>query len=76
MVNICTTKPERKCDLTPAEKENFAKDECNTYYETVCQTQYTEKEVVEDRPICNDILELMCDDNDENCMQFTRKVNF
>jgi len=73
MVNICTTKPERKCDLTPAEKENFAKDECNTYYETVCQTQYTEKEVVEDRPICNDILELMCDDNDENCMQFTRK---
>ena len=34
-IHVCTTKPERKCDLTAAEKEAFGKTECNTYYETV-----------------------------------------
>jgi len=72
-IHICTTKPERKCDLTPAEKEAFGKTECNTYYETVCQTKYIEKNVVEDRPVCNDIVEEMCNENGQDCMQFTRK---
>ena len=39
-IHVCTTKPERKCDLTAAEKEAFGKTECNTYYETVSGIHY------------------------------------
>ena len=73
-IHICTTKPERKCNLTDQEKAKFDKTECNTYYETICQTRYTEKNVTEDRPVCQNVLQEMCDQNGNNCMRFTTKV--
>ena len=50
-------------------------DVCEDHYDTVCETTYVEKDVIEDKPICEDIAEEMCDDNGENCMSFTRRVN-
>jgi len=74
-VRICTTKPQRKCDLTLEEKKQYKveNDVCEDHYDTVCETTYVEKDVIEDRPICENIAEEMCDDNGENCMSFTRK---
>ena len=40
------------------------------------QTRYIEKEVIEDKPKCEDKRQQMCDDNGENCMEFTRRVKF
>jgi len=74
-VRICTTKPQRRCDLTDEEKEqyNVQEDVCEDWYDTVCETTYTEKDVIEDKPICKDIPQQMCDENGENCMSFTKK---
>ena len=73
-MRICSTKPERKCNLSDEEKIKFEQTECNVYYETVCQTTYTQKIVIEDRPICENIVQEMCDDQGKNCMQFMKKV--
>ena len=62
--------------MTETEKLKYEKSEIRNYYETVCQTRYIEKEVIEDRPKCEDKRQKMCDDNGENCMEFTRRVNF
>lgn len=60
--------------MSDAEKQKFRETECNVYYETVCQTIYTQKTVLEDQPVCKNEVQKMCDDNGENCMEFTKKI--
>ena len=51
-----------------------------THLETVCETRYTEKEVTEDQPVCENVRSYMCEDGitdpneGKDCMEFTRRV--
>ena len=74
-VRLCSTKPERKCDLNDAERLEFGLTETQTHYETICETRYTEKNVTEDIPVCKDVRDKMCNENGEDCMEFTRRVS-
>ncbi len=75
-IRVCNKKPERVCDLGKQELARNVKQTCRIHYETVCQTSYIEKTVNENRVDCKMVNETMCDENEENCMQYQRRVSF
>ena len=80
-VRICSQKPERKCDLSDEAKAALPDmSEKQIFYETVCETRYTQKNVTEDTPVCANVVMTMCEDGitdpkiGKNCMNFTKRV--
>ena len=61
--------------MNDAERLEFGLTETQTHYETICETRYTEKNVTEDIPVCKDVRDKMCNENGEDCMEFTRRVS-
>ena len=82
-IHVCTTTPERKCNLTietpfkaglVTSLTSGLEEQCNDHYKTVCETKYEEKEVMEEVPICNDVMTKSCNGDDENCVEFMKRV--
>ena len=84
-IHVCTTTPERKCNLTietpfqaglVTSLTSGLEEQCNDHYKTVCETKFEEKEVMEEVPICNDVMAKSCNGDDENCVEFMKRVMF
>ena len=82
-IHVCTTTPERKCNLTletpfksglVTSLTSGLEEQCNDHYKTVCETKYEEKEVMKEVPICNDVMTKSCNSDDENCVEFMKRV--
>ena len=82
-VHVCETTPEKLCGVNIgsslgegliARLPQGVDEECNVHYKTVCETKFEEKEIEEDMPICNDILEKSCNDDGENCGEIMKRV--
>ena len=82
-IHVCTTTPERECNMTietpfksglVTSLTSGLEEQCNDHYKTVCETKYEEKEVMEEVPICNNVMTKSCDGDDENCVEFMKRV--
>jgi hypothetical protein len=50
-------------------------EDCHVYYKTVCETEFQEKEVEEELPICDEVADTRCNNDGENCMEIMKRVN-
>jgi hypothetical protein len=51
-------------------------EDCHVYYTTNCETKFQEKEVEEELPICNEVVDNRCNNDGENCMEIMKRVSF
>ena len=84
-VHHCTTTPEKLCNLEVGAPLDIGvitrldpglEEDCHVYYTTNCETKFQEKEVEEELPICNEVVDNRCNNDGENCMEIMKRVSF